>query len=280
MSSRCIVSDSAKVFVEENTLMILAGCFVLFTVLMQLLHWCKVNVLKVVVLVGTFSLALAFAGNDLVNFLGVTLAGFDSFLVYVSSGAGADELMMTSLAEPAKTSTFFLFVAGLIMVVALWTSKKAKRVLQTSIGLSKQQNDGNEMFGTSGFARNLVRVTTKAVTAVSRKTPRGVKNWVNSRFTPLEEREDVAFDLVRASVNLVLGGLLIAVGTSLKLPLSTTYVTFMVAMGSSLADRAWGRESAVYRRSSLPLHMEPDLCGCLLRGCLQRSEAAIFRPAP
>ena len=242
-----IVSDSAKVFVEENTLMILAGCFVLFTVLMQLLHWCKVNVLKVVVLVGTFSLALAFAGNDLVNFIGVTLAGFDSFLVYVSSGAGADELMMTSLAEPAKTSTFFLFVAGLIMVVALWTSKKAKRVLQTSIGLSKQQNDGNEMFGTSGFARNLVRVTTKAVTAVSRKTPRGVKNWVNSRFTPLEEREDVAFDLVRASVNLVLGGLLIAVGTSLKLPLSTTYVTFMVAMGSSLADRAWGRESAVYR---------------------------------
>ena len=242
-----IVSDSAKVFVEENTLMILAGCFVLFTVLMQLLHWCKVNVLKVVVLVGTFSLALAFAGNDLVNFIGVTLAGFDSFLVYVSSGAGADELMMTSLAEPAKTSTFFLFVAGLIMVVALWTSKKAKKVLQTSIGLSKQQNDGNEMFGTSGFARNLVRVTTKAVTAVSRKTPRGVKNWVNSRFTPLEEREDVAFDLVRASVNLVLGGLLIAVGTSLKLPLSTTYVTFMVAMGSSLADRAWGRESAVYR---------------------------------
>ncbi|MBE6296103.1 MAG: inorganic phosphate transporter [Bacteroidales bacterium] len=242
-----IVSDSAKVFVEENTLMILAGCFVLFTVLMQLLHWCKVNVLKVVVLVGTFSLALAFAGNDLVNFIGVTLAGFDSFFVYVSSGAGADELMMTSLAEPAKTSTFFLFVAGLIMVVALWTSKKAKRVLQTSIGLSKQQNDGNEMFGTSGFARNLVRVTTKAVTAVSRKTPRSVKNWVNSRFTPLEEREDVAFDLVRASVNLVLGGLLIAVGTSLKLPLSTTYVTFMVAMGSSLADRAWGRESAVYR---------------------------------
>ena len=242
-----IVSDSAKVFVEENTLMILAGCFVLFTVLMQLLHWCKVNVLKVVVLVGTFSLALAFAGNDLVNFIGVTLAGFDSFLVYVSSGAGADELMMTSLAEPAKTSTFFLFAAGLVMVVALWTSKKAKKVLQTSIGLSKQQNDGNEMFGTSGFARNLVRVTTKAVTAVSRKTPRSVKNWVNSRFTPLEEREDVAFDLVRASVNLVLGGLLIAVGTSLKLPLSTTYVTFMVAMGSSLADRAWGRESAVYR---------------------------------
>lgn len=242
-----IVSEQAKLFVEENTLLILVGCFVLFTILMQLLHWCKVNVLKVVVLVGTFSLALAFAGNDLVNFVGVTLAGFDSFLVYVSSGVAADELMMTSLAEPAKTSAFFLFVAGLIMVIALWTSKKAKKVLQTSIGLSKQQNDGNEMFGTSGFARNLVRVTTKAVTAVSRKTPRSVKNWVNSRFIPLEEREDVAFDLVRASVNLVLGGLLIAVGTSLKLPLSTTYVTFMVAMGSSLADRAWGRESAVYR---------------------------------
>ena len=245
-----IVSDSVKAFVDENTLMILLGCLVIFSILMQILHWCKVNVLKVVVLVGTFSLALAFAGNDLVNFIGVTLAGFDSFLTFISpenAGVSPDALGMSSLNGKATTSPFFLFVVGFIMVVALWTSKKARKVLQTSVGLSSQQNDGNEMFGSSSFARNLVRVTTKAVTAVARKTPSGVKNWVNRRFTPLEEREDVAFDLVRASVNLVLGGLLIAVGTSMKLPLSTTYVTFMVAMGSSLADRAWGRESAVYR---------------------------------
>ena len=129
----------------------------------------------------------------------------------------------------------------------LFTSKKARKVLQTSIDLSSQQNEENEMFGTSSIARAMVRSVSKAVNAVSRKTPRGVKNWINKRFAPLEEREDVAFDLVRASVNLVLGGLLIALGTSLQLPLSTTYVTFMVGMGSSLADRAWGRESAVYR---------------------------------
>ena len=245
-----IVSDAVKDFVGENTVMILLACLVAFTVLMQILHWCKVNVLKAVVLIGTFSLALAFAGNDLVNFVGVTLAGYDSFLTFISpenAGVLPDALAMSSLSGEAKTSPFFLLTAGLVMVIALWTSKKARKVLQTSVGLSSQQNDGNEMFGTSAFARNLVRVTTKVVTAVSRKMPAGLKNWVNKRFTPLEEREDIAFDLVRASVNLVLGGLLIAVGTSLKLPLSTTYVTFMVAMGSSLADRAWGRESAVYR---------------------------------
>ncbi len=247
LKGTAIVTAGVKQFVDENTAFILAGCFVFFTLLMQLLHWLKVNVLKVVVLVGTFSLALAFAGNDLVNFLGVTLAGFDSFLVYVSSGLSPDELMMTSLSGPAKKSAIFLFVAGIIMVVALWKSSKARRVLQTSLSLSAQQDGEDELFGTSSFARNIVRVTAKAVTAVARKTPAGMKNWVNKRFTPLEEREDIAFDLVRASVNLVLAGLLIAVGTSLKLPLSTTYVTFMVGMGSSLADRAWGRESAVYR---------------------------------
>ena len=242
-----IVPASAKDYINENTTVILLGCLVFFTLLMQLLHWCRVNVLKIVVMIGTFSLALAFAGNDLVNFIGVTLAGFDSFITFLGSGVAPDELFMTSLSGPAKTPVFFLFSAGLIMLVALWTSKKARKVLQTSIGLSSHGNEENEMFGSSSFARNIVRVSTKMVTAVSRRLPQGFKNWVNRRFTPLEEREDVAFDLVRASVNLVLGGLLIAVGTSLKLPLSTTYVTFMVGMGSSLADRAWGRESAVYR---------------------------------
>ena len=234
------------IFEETTTFLIYA--FVFFTLLMQILHWCKVNVLKVVVLMGTFSLAMAFAGNDLVNFIGVTLAGLESFRDFVANGAGAtDSFMMGSLNLPAKTSVWYLIGAGAVMVYALFTSKKARKVLQTSIDLSSQQDEGNEMFGTSSIARNIVRAVSKSVDFVAQKTPQGVKNWVNRRFAPLEEREDVAFDLVRASVNLVLAGLLIALGTSLKLPLSTTYVTFMVGMGSSLADRAWGRESAVYR---------------------------------
>ena len=243
-----LLPENVQHFVFEDTMLFLLCAFTFFTLLMQVLHWCKVNVLKIVVLMGTFSLAMAFAGNDLVNFIGVTLAGFESFKDFVANGAGAvDSFMMSSLNLPAKTSVWFLIGAGAIMVYALFTSKKARKVLQTSIDLSSQQDEGNEMFGTSSIARNMVRVVSKSVDVVSRKTPQGIKNWVNKRFTPLEEREDVAFDLVRASVNLVLAGLLIALGTSLKLPLSTTYVTFMVGMGSSLADRAWGRESAVYR---------------------------------
>ncbi len=237
---------SVQEFVFEDTTMFLLCAFVVLTLLMQCLHWAKVNVLKVVVLMGTFSLAMAFAGNDLVNFIGVTLAGLESFQTFVEGG-GDVGMSMGSLNLPATTNVLFLVGAGAVMVYALFTSKKARKVLQTSIDLSSQQDEGNEMFGTSSVARNIVRSTTKMVDAVSRNTPQGVKNWINKRFTPLEEREDVAFDLIRASVNLVLAGLLIAFGTSLKLPLSTTYVTFMVGMGSSLADRAWGRESAVYR---------------------------------
>lgn len=240
--------ESAHHLVFEQTGLFLLYSFVFFTLLMQLLHFCKVNVLKIVVLMGTFSLAMAFAGNDLVNFIGVTLAGFESFKDFVANGAGqVDTFMMGSLNLPAKTSVAFLIAAGAIMVYALFTSKKARKVLQTSIDLSSQQNEEGEMFGTSSIARNMVRAVSKLVDVTMRNTPDSVKKWIGKRFTPLEEREDVAFDLVRASVNLVLAGLLIAVGTSLKLPLSTTYVTFMVGMGSSLADRAWGRESAVYR---------------------------------
>ncbi len=244
-----LVSADVKEFIDNNTFMLIVVSFVFFTVFMQVLHWLKVNVLKIVVLIGTFSLALAFAGNDLVNFIGVTLAGLSSYTDFTANGAGvaADQFVMTSLTESAKTPVYFLIGAGAVMVFALCTSKKAKKVLQTSLNLTSQKNDESDMFGSSPLARNIVRVTTNMVTAISRKTPENVKEWLNKRFTPLEEREDVAFDLVRASVNLVLAGLLIALGTSLKLPLSTTYVTFMVGMGSSLADRAWGRESAVYR---------------------------------
>ena len=245
-SIKTMLPLAVQEFVFEDTTKFILCAFVVLTVIMQLLHWCKVNVLKIVVLMGTFSLAMAFAGNDLVNFIGVTLAGLESFEGLVSNG-GDVSLPIASLSGDSKTPVFFLVAAGAIMVYALFTSKKARKVLQTSIDLSSQQNEESDMFGTSSVARNLVRATTKLVDAVTRNTPAGVKKWIGKRFTPLEEREDVAFDLVRASVNLVLAGLLIAVGTSLKLPLSTTYVTFMVGMGSSLADRAWSRESAVYR---------------------------------
>ncbi|MBQ5627326.1 MAG: inorganic phosphate transporter, partial [Bacteroidaceae bacterium] len=245
-SLKAMLPANVQEFVFEETGMFILCAFVVLTILMQLLHFCKVNVLKVVVLMGTFSLAMAFAGNDLVNFIGVTLAGLESFQTLVSNGGNVN-MTMESLGMPATTNIMFLVGAGAVMVYALFTSKKARKVLQTSIDLSSQQNEENDMFGTSSVARNLVRAATKLVDAVSRNTPESVKRWIGKRFAPLEEREDVAFDLVRASVNLVLAGLLIAVGTSLKLPLSTTYVTFMVGMGSSLADRAWGRESAVYR---------------------------------
>ena len=250
LKGSAIVTPEFQAWVGENTAMLLIASFVIFTILMQILHWLKVNVFRIIVLIGTFSLAMAFAGNDLVNFIGVTLAGFSSFMDFVANanGASADTYVMNSLAESAKTPVYFLIGAGAIMVMALYTSKKAKKVLQTSIDLTSQQNEENEMFGSSSIARNIVRSTTNMIDNVSRKVPQNVKDWVNSRFAPLEDRSEVvAFDLVRASVNLVLAGLLIAVGTSMKLPLSTTYVAFMVGMGSSLADRAWSRESAVYR---------------------------------
>lgn len=243
------MTTANKAWVDGNTGMIVLSCFVFFTVLAQICHWCKVNVFRLIVLLGTFALAMAFAGNDLVNFIGVPLAGFSSFQDYTANGGGnATGYLMSALNSSAKTPVYFLTAAGIIMVISLVTSKKAYNVVKTSVDLARQ-DAGNEMFGSSRMARTLVRSTTSAVSAVLEVIPDKTKKWFNSRFN----QDDVilangaAFDMIRASVNLVLSGLLIAVGTSLKLPLSTTYVTFMVAMGSSLADRAWGRESAVFR---------------------------------
>ncbi|WP_294554283.1 inorganic phosphate transporter [uncultured Bacteroides sp.] len=238
-----------KLWIQENTWLLIATFFVFFTILMQVLHWLKVNVFKVVVLMGTFALALAFAGNDLVNFIGVPLAGFSSFIDYTANGAGnANGFLMTSLLGPAKTPWYFLIGAGAVMVYALCTSKKAHAVIKTSVDLSRQ-DEGEETFGSTPIARTVVRISMALANSISRIMPSGTKEWFNSRFRKDEAiiADGAAFDLVRASVNLVLAGLLIALGTSLKLPLSTTYVTFMVAMGTSLADRAWGRDSAVYR---------------------------------
>ncbi|WP_303071351.1 inorganic phosphate transporter [Bacteroides nordii] len=244
------MTSEAKQWVQDNTAMLIGCFFVFFTLLMQILHWLKVNIFKVVVLLGTFALALAFAGNDLVNFIGVPLAGYSSFIDYTTNGmaAGPNDFLMSSLLGPAKTPWYFLIGAGAIMVYALCTSKKAHNVIKTSVDLSRQ-DEGEETFGSTPIARTLVRISMTLANGVSEIVPEGAKKWINTRFRKDEAiiADGAAFDLVRASINLVLAGLLIALGTSLKLPLSTTYVTFMVAMGTSLADRAWGRDSAVYR---------------------------------
>ncbi len=237
-----------KAWVHDNVALILGACFTFFTILMQILHWCKVNVFKVVVLIGTFALAMAFAGNDLVNFLGVPLAGLSSYQDFAVNGTDPNNFLMNSLNGPASTPIYFLIGAGVVMVVSLATSKKAHNVVKTSVDLSRQDT-GDEVFGSSRVARSLVRAFSSVASWIVSVTPLRVRQWIEKRFNQDEIvlESGAAFDLVRASINLVLAGLLIALGTSLKLPLSTTYVTFMVAMGTSLSDRAWGRESAVFR---------------------------------
>ena len=236
-------------WIKENTMYLVGGCFVVSTVLMQVFHWCKINVFKIVIFMGTFALALAFAGNDLVNFVGVPLAAYSAYQDFAANGAGqADTFMMSSLNENATTPFIFLFLSGVVMVYALATSKKAQNVVKTSVDLSRQ-DEGEEMFGSSRVARSIVRGANNVNEFFSKYTPKPLVRWIDARFNKDEAilAQGAAFDLVRASINLVLSGLLIALGTSLKLPLSTTYVTFIVAMGSSLADRAWSRESAVFR---------------------------------
>lgn len=250
LKSAPFMSAESLAWIDQNTTLLVAGCFVFFTLLMQILHWCKVNVFRIIVLLGTFALALAFAGNDLVNFIGVPLAGFSAYTDYVanSNGAGIHDFMMSSLMSSAKTPAIFLFASGIIMVYALATSKKAKNVIKTSVDLARQE-EGDEMFGSSALARTIVRRATAINEFMVKVIPAGMRRWIDSRFNKDEVilENGAAFDMVRAAVNLVLSGLLIIIGTTMKLPLSTTYVTFIVAMGSSLADRAWGRESAVYR---------------------------------
>lgn len=243
------MTPEVKGWIKANTGLIIISCLAFFTILMQLLHILKVNVLKVIVMMGTFALAMAFAGNDLVNFIGVPLSGLASYQDYITNGSGdVHGFLMDSLNGPANTPLYFLVGAGAIMVVSLATSKKAQNVSKTEIGLGSQQG-GDEMFGSSRIARRLVRWSLSAINWTREHTPYQARQWFDRRFNQDEMilEQGAAFDLIRGSVNLVLAGALIALGTSLKLPLSTTFVTFMVAMGTSLADRAWGRESAVFR---------------------------------
>ncbi len=245
------LSENVRQYINDNTNLLLVYTFIGSTIVMEVLHLMKVNIFRFTVLMGTFALAMAFAGNDLVNFIGVPLAGLDSYQDYAThaNGLGIDGFMMSSLMESAKTPPFYLMAAGIIMIVAMATSKKAQNVIKTSVDLARQ-DEGDEMFGSSRAARAIVRFFQSMVETVARFFPVRFRQWINSRFdasTTVPDDDKAAFDVVRAAVNLVIASMLITFGTNHKLPLSTTYVTFMVAMGSSLADRAWSRESAVFR---------------------------------
>ena len=241
-------------FINANTAEILAACFVIFTVISEVLILLGRNVLKLIILGGTFALAFAFAGNDLVNFVGVPLAALDGYQTWSASGTPADQLMMSSLAGKSATPTIFLVLSGLIMVITLWFSRSARKVIQTSINLSSSAGGTREQFGATMPGRLITRMGLSAARFCDRLIPAAAKDFLAQRYKPVPRvKGEVppAFDYVRASVNLVVAAILISSATSLKLPLSTTYVTFMVAMGSSFADGAWDRESAVYRISGV-----------------------------
>ena len=247
------ISKDQYEWITHHQLLILGINFVFFLLLSQLLiSVLKINILKVIILVGTFALALAFAGNDLVNFIGVPIAAFNSYEIFSGSGISGDAFMMGGLADDSIVAPFyFLLFAGIVMVVTLWTSKKAKSVIETGVNLSRQ-GEGVEKFSPNIASRGIVRFGVIIGEGVNYILPKKLQIKIDSRFKSVEKAskrsaDEPAFDMVRASVNLMVASILISIGTSMQLPLSTTYVTFMVAMGSSLADRAWDRESAVYR---------------------------------
>ena len=247
-----IISKEAMNWLSDNIQVMLLAFFAVSSVIMGFLQFVfKVNILKIIVLAGTGALALAFAGNDLVNFIGVTMGGISSYefaSAHVAAGGDINTMMMSDLTKPVVVNPLYLLIAGGVMAIALWFSKKARTVTETELNLSRQ-GDGIERFGSTPASRALVRSVRRFGMKVTARIPDSVNRFIDSRFKPLgvSRKNQASFDLVRASVNLTVAALLISTATSFKLPLSTTYVTFMVAMGSSLADRAWGRESAVYR---------------------------------
>ncbi|RLD48793.1 MAG: phosphate permease [Bacteroidetes bacterium] len=250
------MTDDVKHWIADNSSMLILYSFIGWTILLQLLFWLfRLNILKFIVLVGTFSLAMAFAGNDLVNFIGVPIAGYNSYQLFMDSGGGSpDSFLMEGLAGKVPTPIGFLILAGVVMVITLYTSKKARSVVKTSLDLSRQEA-GDERFRPTWMSKVLVRSSINMSGSVRKIVPKKIRDGVARQFAPYkeptEETDPPSFDLIRASVNLTVASVLIAFGTSLKLPLSTTYVTFMVAMGTSLSDKAWDRESAVYRISGV-----------------------------
>ena len=244
-----VLKDSAFIgWINDNLLLALLICWAVCSLILFFLQLFKVNILRVNILAGTFALALAFAGNDLVNFIGVPIAGFDAFAEAKTATGMNEGLMMTSLSQPETANVLYILAAGLIMVVTLWTSSKSMHVSETELSLSAAGDDVQPQHSSSLFSRTLVRGTINVVHFFDRIMPQRTKDFVERRFEWADiEHSGAPYDMIRATVNLTTASLLIALATSLKLPLSTTYVCFMVAMGSSLADRAWGRESAVYR---------------------------------
>ena len=248
---RGILSGSALIqYIDGHLSLSLFIIWIVCSIALFFFQMFRINILKLNILAGTFALALAFAGNDLVNFVGVPVAGFDSYMMARASGDTA--MGMEELAGPVAANMYLLLAAGLIMIVTLWTSKRALSVSKTELSLSSQ-NEGREQYGSTPASRGMVRLAMNMHNAYERVVPDAVRTWVSGRFEQLDEseREGGSYDLIRATVNLTTSAILISVATSMKLPLSTTYVCFMVSMGSSLADRAWGRESAVYRISGV-----------------------------
>ncbi len=256
------MTDELKSSIKNNSFQLILYSFILWTIILQVLYtFFKINILKIIVLIGTFALGLAFAGNDLVNFIGVPIAGYSSYLDYLHNGAGADpgSFMMTNMAGQVKTPGYLLVIAGLIMVVTLSISRKARNVIKTSVDLGSQVDIEEEKFSPSLFSSGLVRGISKFFNTIVKIVPLSIRKSIIARFDQTHFNDKVkksdkdapSFDLIRAAVTLMVASVLIAIGTNLKLPLSTTYVTFMVFMGASLADGAWGRESAVYRVSGV-----------------------------
>ena len=244
-----------KGFLDGNEILVMVVSFLFFTLFSYAFQKItKKSILLVVIAVGTFGLALAFSGNDLVNFIGVPMAAFHSYEAWSVSGIPATEFTMEVLDKKMPAEPFLLFIAGGIMVATLWFSKKAKTVAETELSLSRQ-NDTHEKFQPNMLSRGIVRGSSWLSNSISGLLPKTTQEKINASFTKPDTKlltkdqsiDAPAFDMIRASVNLMVAGVLISIATSMKLPLSTTYVTFMVAMGTSLADRAWGRESAVYR---------------------------------
>ena len=241
-------------FMESQVFLIAFSLFIILSAVSYFLIFIfKINIYKIIIGVGTFSLALAFAGNDLVNFIGVPIAAWQSYEAWSVSGIEATEFSMAFLSKKVPTPTILLFLAGMVMVVTLWFSSKAKKVTKTEIDLARQQ-DTKERFNPNFLSRGLVRFSVNVSNVFSMVVPKNVQQHINTQFEKpaieLSSNKSIelpAFDMIRAAVNMMVAAILISIATSFKLPLSTTYVTFMVAMGTSLADRAWGSESAVYR---------------------------------
>jgi phosphate/sulfate permease len=246
-----IITKADKAWILDNTWTIAMISFIILSILLQIFHLVfKLNVFKLVVFAGTFGLALSFAGNDLVNFIGVPLAGLKSFQLWQASCSAPEAYNMQALIGDIPADIFLLIIAGLIMVATIFISRKARTVVKTTLELSRQ-DEGDERWGSSFFARTIVQSAVTLQKGLQKILPEKFFTFLNKRFENVNNNFDdklpVSFDLIRASINLVVASILIAYATSLKLPLSTTYVTFMVAMGTSLADGAWGRESAVFR---------------------------------